>query len=675
MSFATLGVDLVAKIAGFEEQMGRASKSVAALDNRFSAMAAGFKSFVGVVSVGGIAAFAKQGIDAADAMNDLADRTGVSVRALAEYQLAATQADTSLEALGKGIQKLSLSIGQAEQGSKEQAEALRNLGITARDPQQAFEQLADAVANSNDPIKTNADLQKVLGKNYSELLPLLQQGSKGLRESAAASEDFAAAMVKLAPDAAKFNDQLDELRLNAAGAAASLLSDLVPALNRTFDRLSTLARLRGAGASIVEIVTGGVSANVDGSLRNINEEIGGIESTIARLRRNSGGKDQSILPLENELKRLKTLRAELIAIKTEAIQTPPPSKSTASGKIGAASDDAIRLPSAVRSSRSGSSRPVDPLASLLSQTETARAAEYEKLLGMLEKRYDAGKVKAAQFGEAVALLNRQFGREQIDVFGSGSFITADSKAADAIRAQQEAINELNGEMAAEGVRAAEEYAQKLASLVADTDIVKTQTLYENIDVLNKAFFDGVIGIEQYEQALGKLTTGTAGKVEEMDEWAKNAARGLQGEFANFFKNFDKGTEGMAQRFGEMLKNMIAEAAAADLSRWLFGDLVKGGDGGGLVGSGLKWLGEMFSFDGGGYTGSGSRIGGVDGKGGFLSVLHPNETVVDHTRGQRMGGGETIIVNVNGTSAPDVRRAAAQGAREALGMLEGARRYG
>jgi hypothetical protein len=50
------------------------------------------------------------------------------------------------------------------------------------------------------------------------------------------------------------------------------------------------------------------------------------------------------------------------------------------------------------------------------------------------------------------------------------------------------------------------------------------------------------------------------------------------------------------------------------------------------------------FDGGGFTGSGSRSGGVDGKGGFPAILHPNETVVDHTKGQSAGsGGKTVIV--------------------------------
>lgn len=55
-----------------------------------------------------------------------------------------------------------------------------------------------------------------------------------------------------------------------------------------------------------------------------------------------------------------------------------------------------------------------------------------------------------------------------------------------------------------------------------------------------------------------------------------------------------------------------------------------------------------SFEGGGYTGMGARAGGMDGKGGFPAILHPNETVVDHTKGQ--GQGITIINNVDASGA-------------------------
>ena len=48
-----------------------------------------------------------------------------------------------------------------------------------------------------------------------------------------------------------------------------------------------------------------------------------------------------------------------------------------------------------------------------------------------------------------------------------------------------------------------------------------------------------------------------------------------------------------------------------------------------------------SFEGGGFTGKGSRSGGLDGKGGFAAILHPNETVVDHTKAQGANG---VVVN-------------------------------
>jgi DNA repair exonuclease SbcCD ATPase subunit len=53
-----------------------------------------------------------------------------------------------------------------------------------------------------------------------------------------------------------------------------------------------------------------------------------------------------------------------------------------------------------------------------------------------------------------------------------------------------------------------------------------------------------------------------------------------------------------------------------------------------------------SFEGGGFTGTGSRSGGLDGKGGYMAMVHPNETIIDHTKGQ--AGGVTIINNVDAT---------------------------
>jgi hypothetical protein len=59
-----------------------------------------------------------------------------------------------------------------------------------------------------------------------------------------------------------------------------------------------------------------------------------------------------------------------------------------------------------------------------------------------------------------------------------------------------------------------------------------------------------------------------------------------------------------------------------------------------------------SFEGGGFTGRGARSGGIDGKGGFFGLLHPNEKITDMHNGG--GSGITIINNVDATGAgPEV----------------------
>ena len=56
-----------------------------------------------------------------------------------------------------------------------------------------------------------------------------------------------------------------------------------------------------------------------------------------------------------------------------------------------------------------------------------------------------------------------------------------------------------------------------------------------------------------------------------------------------------------------------------------------------------------SFDGGGYTGNGARAGGLDGKGGYMAMVHPNETIVDHSKGQSIGGA-TVNFNISTVDA-------------------------
>ena len=80
----------------------------------------------------------------------------------------------------------------------------------------------------------------------------------------------------------------------------------------------------------------------------------------------------------------------------------------------------------------------------------------------------------------------------------------------------------------------------------------------------------------------------------------------------------------------------------------------------------------FGYDGGGYTGSGPRSGGLDGKGGFMAMLHPRETVIDHTKGQSTGN-DNVVINQTFSFAANgdesVRKIIAQEAPKISKMTE------
>lgn len=156
MAIAALTIDLNARIANFESELKRATSHLDKFGKSAGVLKAGLGGLFAGVGVAGLAAFAKNGIDAADALKDMSDRLGVSVKDLASFKLAAEQSGTELEGVGKGIARLTRSIGEAEGGNAKLGEALKALGISARDPKEAFFELADATEKIQDPAKRAA---------------------------------------------------------------------------------------------------------------------------------------------------------------------------------------------------------------------------------------------------------------------------------------------------------------------------------------------------------------------------------------------------------------------------------------------------------------------------------------------------------------------------------------
>jgi TP901 family phage tail tape measure protein len=166
----------------------------------------------------------------------------------------------------------------------------------------------------------------------------------------------------------------------------------------------------------------------------------------------------------------------------------------------------------------------------------------------------------------------------------------------------------------EGAAEAKDDATETARVVTDRE--KQQSDAEAKAARLKDLY-GNIGSTLEEGLIGALQTGIDGLIDgtqRLDESLKEILSGVLRDIAN-----------------QLLRFAVTTGLKA-----LGGG---GGGAGGLLGFGMsdQLSSSLFSgagpvsFAGGGYTGDKSRTGGIDGQGGFPAILHPQETVIDHSR--------------------------------------------
>ncbi len=726
---ATISVDLNARIANFETEMKKATGSLDRFGTKTKSIGDSIGRNLGLgisAVVVGFGALAKSTLDSADNLKDMSTRLGVSVNDLASFKLAADQSGSSLENVGIGIARLTKSIGLAEAGNKQMSEALTGLGITARDPKEAFFQLADAVKRIEDPSKRAALLSAVLGKSYADLIPLLSEGGAGLRKSAQESENFADAMARLAPHADQFNDNLAKLKLNLATLTGGLLQAVVPLIN---DIAEAMRNATGYGDGFLGLFAALKNSGVSDS--DIGQQIDKVSGRLKILRADLN--DLSKPGLINQVNDfvfgdVHDLQVQIsVAEKELALLTkrredlsPNPTKPKKDGKINPPVDTGVKKDPQgdfvkklkeeaevlglsgeallqYQAKKLGLAGANKKLADGFIQQITAFKFQEESMKGVV-KLFDD---QDAAIGKSVDSLRSWIAEQTFEASLLG-MTSSERESAIKLRELETAGIYKESEAYKELKKQAQDASDlnALNRMVGGADFTKIKQDQADMIVLAKAFTDGIkdangelmkLSEEQYLDAVVTRLGLAKDSISEMDEFAKNAVKGIQSAFADFlFDPFKDGLSGMIAGFGQMIQKMIAEAVAADLMKRLFGDLA-GGSGSGVAGDLLGSIARFFKFaDGGIMTSKGSiplnkYAGGGIANSPQLALFgegRMNEAFIPLPDGRSVpvtmqgGGGKTNITVVvqGGQSAPDVRRAAAQGAREALGLMSASQRY-
>lgn len=173
-------------------------------------------------------------------LDDLATKFGVSTDELQQFQLAAELAGVDSEGAAQALGFLQKNIGLAANGSAEAEKSFKELGVSYREADGSIrplldvtEDIADAMEATGSEAEMAGKLVKVFGKQGAALIPLLKDGSKGLRT---AYDDFARLGGGMDKDfikkAAEADDEMARMRFAAKGLGSQIAVALIPYLSK-----------------------------------------------------------------------------------------------------------------------------------------------------------------------------------------------------------------------------------------------------------------------------------------------------------------------------------------------------------------------------------------------------------------------------------------------------------
>ena len=222
-----------------ENRMRSTAKVVAGIGGGLAGIGVGV---AGPLIAAGIA-FADFGSEARDG----AAKVGISTEAFTELKFVAEQSGTSIDTLSGGLKLMEKHLAEAASGSFEANKDLADLGLTIHDlqglsPDKQFEKLADGIARIQDPSIRTATAMKLFGKSGVELIPVLQEGSKGITDLRNKARELGLSMSgEDAAAAGDLGDNWDALKATGQGLFVLIGSTLAPTFSELIAYLTGLA--------------------------------------------------------------------------------------------------------------------------------------------------------------------------------------------------------------------------------------------------------------------------------------------------------------------------------------------------------------------------------------------------------------------------------------------------
>lgn len=222
--------------AHFQRTLRRVKSGGEAMGKTFARAGAAFGA------IGGGFALSKILRDS-DRIGKLAKQYDLTAEAVQRLGFVSEQSGADIEQVAKSISRANLAAVEAEKGVKSYRESFEQLGIdTARfvelDGEAQFKAIADAVAEAEDKNRAYAAGQRIMGRSFRELLPMLKLGEAGItslgRSVEVTSGESIAAIEEL-------NDAMNKLATSGLAKVADGLGNIIDVGDKSLKGLQILA--------------------------------------------------------------------------------------------------------------------------------------------------------------------------------------------------------------------------------------------------------------------------------------------------------------------------------------------------------------------------------------------------------------------------------------------------
>lgn len=257
------------KVNELRQRLGLLGNGATSLNSKLVGAASGTYLFTKAIELGthAISSF-RQVIDMADDLNDLSTITGISATKLSGFSEAAKQSGMSTEDLQRNVKKLNMNLG--DPNNEKFTDALKALGISTIDANGKLKStdavlsaITDRFAKMEDGPKKAAFANSVFGKSGSDMIPLLNMGSKAIDDLGfKMSNDFPAA-------ADRFNDSIETTKKLFKEQQASFLSDFLPTFQGAIDAYNAVQKNSDKSFGSVGADLGNIAKGLAGVLNSV----------------------------------------------------------------------------------------------------------------------------------------------------------------------------------------------------------------------------------------------------------------------------------------------------------------------------------------------------------------------------------------------------------------------